>query len=256
MRYSGFPSGRVELDYSSMVSAYFYDLNLTNPDPSRSSLPRLSSSDPIGLAQVKSDLQQVLSRRQLSTTVSINWQGVADMIVTRYSDRLRFMASSNEVTQRDLLAELNFLLTMFVDSATEIDVNGSIEKCTRHYLKHLRLQTVEDVLIYTSVLAVSLRICATLFEACDIVKTEIADDTAAKVVRLAVKKLMSFLNWSTWLECGKCGFDEVCFCAIWPWGTVEDHEQPSCLKRTDLTGHRGYWDWNPLPRPPKDPKLF
>jgi len=202
-----------------------------------------SSSNPIGLASIKSDLQQVLPRRQSSKPVRVNWQSVVDMIVTRHSDRLRFVTSSNEVTKNDLLAELNFLLTMFIDAATEKDVNGSIEKkCSTHYLKHLLLQTDEDVLIHISILTVPQEICVILFEARGKVKAENAGDTAVQEVKSAVNQLMSFLNWSTWLEYGKCAYDEVCFCAIWPWGTIEDHEQPSCLKRTDLSDHREYWD--------------
>lgn len=45
MKYQGVLAGRVQLDYSSMVSAFFYPVNLINAIAKRAELPRLVSSD-------------------------------------------------------------------------------------------------------------------------------------------------------------------------------------------------------------------
>ncbi|KAH6667481.1 hypothetical protein B0J14DRAFT_179932 [Halenospora varia] len=55
MRYLGITAQRLRLDYSGIVSAYWYDLNMTNPDPERADLARLPASDVEGLRNMKAD---------------------------------------------------------------------------------------------------------------------------------------------------------------------------------------------------------
>jgi len=57
-----------------------------------------------------------------------------------------------------------------------------------------------------------------------------------------VRELMKWLDWSRWKECGRCDWDEVCFVAIWPWGTQEDHDHPSCRKVNKWWPSVDYWD--------------
>jgi hypothetical protein len=243
-RYDGITAGRVEIDYSSMVSAFFYPINLTNPDPSKSNLPRLASAEPIELEQIRSDLQHVLSQSMSEEHVSVDWQGVVDMIVTRYSDRLQFMAS-NSTSQKSVLSEINFLLSIFVDySSSTPNIPEAVKKCSSHYLKPVTPQSDSDYLIQAAVSTVSHKICSTLFEVRDmLLADESAEWNTLEHAKSLVGELISFLNWSTWLECGKCAYDEVCFVAIWPWGRVEDHEQPGCVKNDDVFDRRGYWDF-------------
>lgn len=61
-RNHGIDGGRVRLDYSSMVTAYFYPTNLSNPDqePEQSTLPRLVESEKEVLERIKSDLGDAL----------------------------------------------------------------------------------------------------------------------------------------------------------------------------------------------------
>ncbi|KAG9238528.1 hypothetical protein BJ875DRAFT_450987 [Amylocarpus encephaloides] len=93
-RYHGITSGRVVVDYSSMVSAFFYPLNLTNPDEQRSKQSRLFFTDVHGIRRLKQAVQQMLETSEISVHRSIDWQGVVDMITTRYSDRLQFLSAS------------------------------------------------------------------------------------------------------------------------------------------------------------------
>lgn len=76
-RYHGIDAGRVLLDYSSMVSAFFYPTNLSNPDPDprQSKLPRLVKTDDNVLKQIRSDVRGAVVD---SKGPGINWQGVSD----------------------------------------------------------------------------------------------------------------------------------------------------------------------------------
>lgn len=77
-RYHGIDAGRVLLDYSSMVSAFFYPANLSNPnpDPRQAKLPRLVESDDKVLQQIRSDLRGVTVDSKYDT--GIDWQGITD----------------------------------------------------------------------------------------------------------------------------------------------------------------------------------
>ena len=244
MRYQGITGGRVAVDYSTMVSALFYQLNLTNPDPSKPDLPRLTSSDPAHLERIKTDLKHVLSRKR-PHHASTNWQDVVDMIVTRYSDRLKFMAA-NTTNQKAMLSEINFLLNVFTDYSvngfTGPDVDEPIQKCSNHYLQQVVLHTEQDDMIHTAVSTVSQDICKTLYEVrATLLRGESVGEDVIGEAKLAIRKLIDFLNWTTWKDCGKCAYDEVCFVAIWPWGAVEDHMNPGCVKNEMLSDRRGYW---------------
>lgn len=239
-RFHGITAGRVRVEYSSMVSAYFYPLNLTNPDPSRAELPRLPTSDKEGLARLRSDVLALFSEPSIEEAV--DWQGVVDMVVTRYSDRLQLLASSN-LTERALLSEIDFLLNVFIDY-TDPSIPASIEKCSTVYLTPVTPQTESDFLIYEAVATVTRKICSTLFDVREILLDgEIEMSRVAGEPNPAIQELIKYLDWSTWLECGKCGYDEVCFVAIWPWGGVEDHKTPGCRENDDLAGRNGYWDF-------------
>lgn len=243
-RYEGITAQRVVIDYSSMVSAYFYPLNLTNPDASRLDLPRLPVDDKAGLAALKSDVLNLFSDRKAQSEAGIDWQGVVDMIITRYADRLQFTASS-ATTQRTLLAEINFLLSVFVDYS-RVDINASVQKCANHYLLPISPSTASDNLIYAAILTVSEKICSTLFDVREILLKDGRNGTsAAKPAKQKIANLIEYLDWSTWKSCGKCAYDEICFVAIWPWGGVEDHLSPACIKNDQMGDRVGYWDFSP-----------
>jgi hypothetical protein len=98
-----------------MISAYFYPTNPSNPDPNPAvpSLPPLLFTDPEVISLIKSDLDHVL--KVPLPHPSTNWQGVADMIVKRYSDRLQFMAG--DLLQDEFRSEINMLLDLYIDYA-------------------------------------------------------------------------------------------------------------------------------------------
>ncbi|KAK0120601.1 hypothetical protein ONS96_010805 [Cadophora gregata f. sp. sojae] len=237
-RYQGITAGRMKVDYSSMVSAYFYPLNLTNPNSSRPELPRLPTSDHEGLAQIKADVLDIFS--QGSEIKTVDWQGVVDMVVTRYSDRLKYLTST-KLPDRAALSEVNFLLSAFIDY-TDLNITHAIESCSRIYLPAITSPTRSDGLIYEAILTVTQKICSTLFKIRDILlEGEEEQDSMTKKSNFHMQELIEYLDWSTWLECGKCAYDEVCYVAIWPWGSVEDHDNPGCVNMDDISSRRGYW---------------
>ncbi|PQE17633.1 hypothetical protein CJF31_00005324 [Rutstroemia sp. NJR-2017a BVV2] len=240
-RYQGIVGGRAEIDYSSMVSAFFYPVNLTNPNPDRSELPRtVDPADREQLLKIRSDVLSLFTRDEKHE--KINWQGVVDMIVTRYSDRLQFMLE-NSTSEYGVLSELVALLNVFTDYS-HIDIPSSIEKCATHYLKPVSPKTESDHLIHAAIFAVSYRICSTLYEVRQLL--EDAEEKGVKKeaeAKQMIKKLTEYLDWSTWLECGKCAYDEACYVAMWPFGSPVDHTSPGCVKRGDMEHRLGYWDY-------------
>ncbi|TEY40713.1 hypothetical protein BOTCAL_0426g00100 [Botryotinia calthae] len=240
-RYQGIMGGRVEVDYSSMISAFFYPLNITNPNPSRSELPRLVEPSESGdLERIRFDVLRLFKSGEYEKRETINWQNVVDMIVTRFSDRLKFMVQ-NETSEVVLLSEIRLLLDAHTDYK-KIDIPSSIEKCSNHYLRSVTPRTEADHLIHAAILKVSRDICSTLFEVRELIGSDEKGAKEEEGKRL-IQELINELDWTTWLECGKCGYDEVCFVAIWPWGGLEDHVSPGCIKRGDMGDRRGYWDW-------------
>lgn len=249
-RYHGINGGRVVLDYSSMVSAFFYDLNLTNPDPNRALLPRLVSNSAEERNRLKDDVVSLFSPTRAEEQSTIDWQGITDMVVTRYSDRLQFLGSEN-LTDNIMLSEINFLLNAFIDYA-EPSIPDSIQKCTDIYLTAVP-STISDHLIYEALSTVSRKICSTLFEVRTILfeGNSSSSSSAVEQGNKVIQELIEYLDWPTWLECGKCPYDQVCFVAIWPWGAPEDHEHPGCIKVDDLRSRHGYWDMNGGPGGPR-----
>lgn len=66
--------GRVTLNYSSMVSAFFYPVNMTNPDTRSSMLPRLVFAADDELDSIKIQIAAVLARGDENPANMIDWQ--------------------------------------------------------------------------------------------------------------------------------------------------------------------------------------
>jgi len=258
LRYKGLEE-RLKLDYSSMVSAFWYDLNLTNPDAKKQDLPRLHTSDKDVLAKMRADLKVAIDESTTRTELVNDWRGIVDMIVTRYSDRLQMIANK-DISRDKLYAGARFLTNAYIDYS-EFDIASATEKCSKHYLIAATPQTTSDHLIYESIFTVANKICTTLFHVVGLLGEEQDDETAAQSAleesRSALNSLISYLNWTTWLECGNCAYEEYCFTAIWPTGTEEDRKQPSCMNDTMFSSRYGYWDIGRRPggKPPKPAEI-
>lgn len=245
-RYNGIDSSRVVLDYSSMFSAYFYPANLTNPDP-ESNDPRLVSSTPKQLSQMRYDIGGLIAKSDPSA--SSDWQGVVDMIQKRYSDRLLFMATDPPLYS--FLASINELLNVYIDYGSP--GQDAVNICSEHYLLPIRLSTSQDYLIDTAIRTVTQRICKTLFSTREILfeihlrnQMNRSSSATAEAAWL-IQALIDWLDWPDWKHCGTCRLDEVCFVAVFPFGSAEDHFHPGCKNDSDI-GSRdsNYWvpQWN------------
>ena len=245
-RYGGISAGRVKLDYSSMTSAYFYPTNLSNPDqePGQSVLPRLVESNKRVLERIKSDLRGAIRRSKSSR--SVDWQGVADMIVKRYSNRLQFMAT--DPPRQVLLPQINSMLNLFVEYGNS-EPQDPVKTCSLHYLQPVQPTTEQDRLIEIAFKTVTHKICNTIFEVRELILGRQRDgdakefETKSSAVGL-IRDLMKWLDWSGRKSCGECALDEVCFIAVFPFGTAEDHYNPHCINNTDIKSRIGMTETN------------
>ncbi|KAI0902086.1 hypothetical protein F4806DRAFT_25970 [Annulohypoxylon nitens] len=242
-RYNDIGSSRVILDYSSMVSAFFYPINLTNPDPKRPELPRLLGASSEEMDTVREHVAESVARSISHIQRPIDWQGVSDMIVTRYVKRLPFIVQTDSI---DIIkAEVNGLLNIYIDYAeTDDNFAGARQRCAEFFLQPIEPRTWEDKLIYAAFENTTATICAALFKVRELVIEETYADESLVMQssKQIISELMESLSWSNWKDCGVCKADEVCFIAMWPMGNVEDHYNPSCLNHTAFAeGRHSYW---------------
>lgn len=244
-RYNDIGSSRTVVDYSSMVSAYFFPVNLTNPDPKRPDLPRLSSTTDAELAAIQRYLNQTISDRHDEPIRPIDWQDVTDLIVGRYADRIRFMVEKTS-TASQIASEVNFLLTVFLDySGMDSDqVSAAVDRCTTFYLHGVQPVTESDQLIHAAIKATTSQLCTSLFQVRDIVTNNVTDESDSEKHSEAISvlsSLMDQLQWVRFKSCGGCAVDEVCLIPMWPSGTKADYDSPRCVNSTSRDEGENYW---------------
>ncbi|KAI1378389.1 hypothetical protein F4677DRAFT_393824 [Hypoxylon crocopeplum] len=241
-RYNGIGSSRVILDYSSLFSAFFYPINFTNPDPERPELPRLTAATSEEIDIMREDVAALVARSKSQEREPINWQGVTDMIVTRYATRLPLIAQADSMGVAK--SEINTLLNIYIDYAEKDDgFAAAQQRCAEFYLRPVRTHTPEDKLLYAAIESTAATICTTLFKARQLIVEESDTDepTALRSAQKLVSDLIEMLRWSDWKECGRCQPNELCMVAMWPMGNVEDHYNPSCVNYSAVIGRNNYW---------------
>jgi hypothetical protein len=269
-RYDGIGADRVALDFSSMVSAFFFPVNVTNPDEKRQELPRIKTNKHEDLLSIRRRLDEVLLA-QPNDKESINWQGVTDMIVLRYAERIAYLDLEN-ITPGDFISQILVVTNTYVNYPPLPDdlsllvsdnmTTDALERCINHYDLPTTIKrptwSPEDSLIHTAIETVTKSICSTLFEIREHLLeaqpnfilggrnvVDERDDKLLQAVKLGqgmIRGLKSDLAWSTWKRCRSCAIDEVCFIAMFPFGIQEDHDSPSCYNAESLREQRiGYW---------------
>lgn len=252
-RYQDIGSSRVLVDYSSMVSAYFFPINITNPDPKRPDLARLSHTTDAELAGILAYLNTSIQDRFNDAVRTIDWRDVTDLIVGRYADRIKYMADKASSASQ-IADEVNVLLTTFIDfSGKETDlVAPAIERCASFYLHGVKPVTEADKLVHAALRTVSSEICTRLFDVREVVVigegTDSEDDNdnedAANKMTKAVtilSSLMEYLDWARFKRCPPCDVDEVCFIPMWPMGSKGSYESPSCVNSSHMDEGESYW---------------
>ncbi|KAK7738625.1 hypothetical protein SLS62_011345, partial [Diatrype stigma] len=227
-RYDGFDSNRVKLDFSRMVSAYFYPVNLTNPNPEARELPRLSSTTSTERKAIRS---RVIENSPQDASPSIEWQSIVDMIVSRYRDRLAMMISPSVNPDRFIQEIFEVTNTHVEYPETPEDINSEshavgdnddLQRCITHYLQPTYpfqdSFTQEDKLIHTAIMAVTTRVCEALFNARKLIRdaylhfyqnpehaehlgsTGFIPEVAQRSQKLIIE-LANDLQWTDWNKC-------------------------------------------------------
>jgi hypothetical protein len=212
-------------------------------------MPRLVGVSDAELRAVRRRVEGVVKERRDGGKSTVDWQGVVDLVVARYADRLRYMAVGVESVGL-MQAEINGLLNTHIDYAVEDEgYEAAIGRCTRLYTLGVVPETQEDRLILAAIETVAHSICSALFEARKmVVEGSNAEHNSLELARGVLRELMDKLRWTRWKECAACGIDEVCWVPMWPFGDLESYERPNCRNATSL--RNGWWDkgyWQPGP---------
>ncbi|PTB63047.1 hypothetical protein BBK36DRAFT_1144111 [Trichoderma citrinoviride] len=271
-RYDGIGGERVKMDFSSMVSGFFFPINISSTDPERPDLIRLGAAKQEHLQDIKAYLQNVFVEPRKFV---VNWQAVVDMIVARFEKRLAAMAST-DVSADFFIGELEGVALTYYEAprlpdditlaAGDDDRNRTaeaIDRCAAHYLipalPRQQDWTLSDALIHTALEVVMKRICSDLFLMRAILLQAVPDATpdaylikrgvesasmeqALNQSRAIARNLVQELAWTTWLKPQVCSEEEVLFVAMWPMGDDVDHYNPGCVPYGEISGkRRSYW---------------
>lgn len=268
-RYDGIGGDRARLDFSSMVSAYFFPVNISNTDPDRPDLHRLANANLEDLKDINRHLQGILKAPR---RFKVNWQAVVDMIVARYSHRLALLASPEQPLEV-FSNELEIATQAYVnapprngDISVQENPNANLTTdallaCKQHYLLPTYLDRdsswgLEDHLIHAAIYRVTTHICDTFFNARAIMVDDHDDHnrslgglanhdkrldklTAARHLFVTLKQTLA---WSTWRKPEICAADELLLTVMWPLGTSDDYWKPGCRTYDQVNFARhGYW---------------
>ncbi|KAF7544380.1 hypothetical protein G7Z17_g9994 [Cylindrodendrum hubeiense] len=277
-RYNGLGGDRIRFDFSSMVSALFFPVNITSSDIERPDLVRLESVSQDDLKVIKTYLAKVATQPRRFT---VNWQGIVDLIVSRFAQRMSSMASET-LSWQYFITEVETITSTWFDAAPLPDdislkkkrkeVNrtaDAIDRCRKHFLRPATIAqkewSLEDELIFTSIDTVMENVCSTLFSVRELLFDASAsapdsysdyqpieeDDNsglqdATKIGRTVVQRLMEELGWTIWKQAQPCPAEEVLFIAMWPFGKVADHWTPGCRSIDGMRQSRNesYWWMN------------
>ncbi|EXA41655.1 hypothetical protein FOVG_10122 [Fusarium oxysporum f. sp. pisi HDV247] len=195
--------GRTILDYSSMVSAFFFPVNLTNPDSNYADLPRLTGTTEDEMLAIREYLATVLDARIASPLEPFTWRDVSDLIVHRYGDEISSIANSSDSTET-VASRIRFLVEVFVDYATsdkDVRISQAHKRCSTFYIQTMPLNTDADKLIYAGFEAINAEICTALFKARELLGENgtDADSATLEEIRDTMKALKMFLSWSDYV---------------------------------------------------------
>ncbi|KAF2149009.1 hypothetical protein K461DRAFT_211179, partial [Myriangium duriaei CBS 260.36] len=231
-RYDGIGNHRVILDYDHMVSLYNYgDLLYFNEQ---------------GLPRVNNKSTSLSSARDAITAIAkdddgeiYDWQGIADMLVSRYNDNIQYLASGLMANKDEILSLVDAVMKPFVN-IDDPSPDHEVEACTAQFWP-------QDLYPVTSGKNLSAAAQSVRHVASTICKTfsDARNATDAISALTQFKELEKWLDWSTFKRCRGCKVDEVCVLPIWPMGTYQDYMMPNCQNKEQLGRFRGedtYWN--------------
>lgn len=229
-RYDGIGGNRVALDFERMVSVFASDeIDVF----ANGTLPRLTTASKEALLHVREQVAALVASDEADPATTTDWQSVADMIVNRYARELKYLQTYRWASLADLQEEVERMYAPFIDYDAR-DAEEEIERCSRHLSPPYK----GDGLAARAILSISRRICRTL--------RETLDERSVEGVVARLTRLVDHLQWPVWKRCGGCKASEICFVAMWPWGSVEDHERPGCRNVSRLVQLED-WYWGKPP---------
>ncbi|KAK4544995.1 hypothetical protein LTR36_003900 [Oleoguttula mirabilis] len=224
-RYDGIGGNRVTLDYENFVTLFAYGDALYFDETGR---PRVIN-ETAAIDPVRQAIRH-LAVSPNNAAPGKDWQAVADMIVTRYAERIGYLASGELDDLASFKSEVDRAMRPFIDYSRR-NSTREIGRCASQFLP--TKTSPSESLAEASLRDVTTVLCRTLSAASEV-------DTLSHGVSM-VRALKSWLAWTTWKRC-HCGEHEICFLAIWPQGSAEDFEQPQCKSAGDISqGRGGYW---------------
>ncbi|KAL9096230.1 MAG: hypothetical protein Q9165_001753 [Trypethelium subeluteriae] len=233
-RFDGIGGDRVRIDYNHFVTGFAYGIDLFEDNAEH---PRIANVSNITRTAIRDDIAtMIISNAPVAAkwekeVTEGDWQSVADMIVTRYSDRLAYLSSRSINSLDQLQAETEALLAPYIDFGHR-NHRLEVERCALQYLPTSSSsppQSVAANAIYT----VTKTLCNAL------VNTTHA--SSLKAAQTSVQTLIDYLRWTSWKRCRNCELDEVCFIPIWPLGRKQDYEQPACQRSIPRIRNDSYW---------------
>lgn len=227
-RYNDIGGNRVSLNLDHFVTAFSYDVDLFQG----ARLPRLSNLPQSQLSALRDEVTQMIKTYH-PAEVCEDWQAVADLIVTRYSDDLSYFASGKIRSLSQLQDEIEDAMAPFIDFENR-DPDAEIGRCAMQFIPAGALE--EGSLAGKTVYGVSKKICSSLVEAQ-------GQENLQSAVHV-IQELIEHLDWVTWKKCRGCKVHEICVVPIWPMGgTMDDYENPKCKDASDPyeQGRESYW---------------
>lgn len=238
-RYYGIGGHRVRVNYDDFFTTYAYDLDLFNSNR----MPRLEHLPAKDIAMLRADLDRfILKDPNPLFTGSTDWQAIADLIVIRYAERLKYLTSHIVRQSRELLkGELQRTLRPFIDFDHR-DSAQEIERCTFHFIPPSPPQNLAS----NSIALVSKHLCTELVESFRTLTSFPDNSLHHSLILDRLEVLIQKLDWTVWKECGPCDSSRVFFIPIWPFGgTMDDWLEPSCLNASQIMARRSYWGMGP-----------
>ncbi|KAF7196630.1 hypothetical protein HII31_02000 [Pseudocercospora fuligena] len=179
-RYDGIGGDRVRVDYEKFVTLFTYPQAHYFNDRG---LPR-AVDESKALAPVMNAITDMIVNDNTEPTT--NWQAVADLVVSRYSDRIERLTSGSITSLSDFQKLLEAALRPFIDYS---ELNATLEtfRCATQYLPELqRPQTTAS----HAILSVTSTLCSRFLLASE---QEKLDDAVSMI-----QELKDWLGWSTW----------------------------------------------------------
>ena len=223
-RFDGIGGDRVWLDYEDFVTIFAVPDVLSFNDDGRPRVKTSSHSIPVVRSAIK---DMALRDHDLDV---VDWQAVTDMVVSRYADRIEYLASGGGPDTTTFQSEVSRALKPFIDYSLR-NSSDEVVRCSHQFIPP---GSDRSLLPRRAILNVTSKLCSTLV-------TTLSPDVDSSTGIEQIKRLKEWLGWTHWKKCRGCGNREVCFLPVFPWGTSEDLESPTCRSNVNWTPD-GYWN--------------